>query len=133
MWYNKTEVATKEELETVKGMIEVSARLIAVYGYDQSENTVDISCDFDYIKIICTYYRNISDTGRINQESIRYLIPGGICIIPGSSNTGEGFGFAYNKITLIGHTLSFYSSTRNNLNLTTEARMNNITIEVYKY
>lgn len=75
MWYNKTEVATKTELENVKGMIEVSARLIkTILGQNTSSMQVP-SCD--YIIVRYSEYLN-NDSGPADIiTSDRYITPGG--------------------------------------------------------
>ena len=52
MWYNQTEVATKMELEKVKGLIDVSARLIKTKIAWGKTDTISISEPFDYCKVI---------------------------------------------------------------------------------
>ena len=134
MWYNRTEVATKEELENVKGMIDVSARLVGVYGYASSETSVSISYNFDYIKIICQFDSDVADKGQMYQESIRYLTSGSECIIYGICGVDtSGYKLSRIRAALNGHTLQFYSSPQYSSNLTAEASVNNITIEAYKY
>lgn len=53
MWYNQTEVATKEELENVKGMIDVSARLVYSAKVDVSD-AIPIPVEYDYAIITTT-------------------------------------------------------------------------------
>lgn len=56
MWYNKTEVATKEELENVKGMIEVSAKIVYSTEVPDKASAVSIPVEYNYVGITSVWF-----------------------------------------------------------------------------
>lgn len=123
MWYNQTEVATKTELENVKGMIDVSARLVGTTIAWGKKETISISEPFDYCKII-----SIPDN---DLESLRIvatckLSKGYNCIIPVMSSSGSE--------RQVKHTIFSMDASgviRHNLN--SNADFTGVTFEFYKY
>ena len=85
MWYNQTEVATKTELEKVKGMIDVSARLVKTIQLDGSATQL-VECDY---AIICHSYgvqNSNNEVNAIHTERV-YITPGGSATM--MSNNGK--------------------------------------------
>lgn len=74
MWYNQTEVATKEELENVKGMIDVSARLVKTITLHDAETQL-VECDYAIISSI-EYVLSEGIVVTVYSERI-YITPGG--------------------------------------------------------
>lgn len=115
MWYNTTEVATKEELENVKGMIEVSARLIKTISGENTSSMQVPSCD--YIIVRYSEYLNIDSGPADIITSDRYITPGGDAdlVVIGSNRrlTHAVFSFssAYVLTTSISNPTPLYSST----------------------
>ena len=121
MWYNQTEVATKTELENVKGMIDVSARLVGVYGVDNT-SSYTIPCDFDYIRVIFMY----GDGNLYAGECIRFLTRNSSCTIyAGYDLYTSDLRSTYITATLSSVGVLAYENTSSKIRL--------ITIECYKY
>ena len=85
MWYNQTEVATKTELEKVKGMIDVSARLVYSVAVPDGVDAVSIPVDYDYVIITTTFYNinysNDTTVGSCYQYNVT-VNKGGTAYIP---------------------------------------------------
>lgn len=123
MWYNQTEVATKAELENVKGMIEVSARLVRTKIAWGATDTISISEPFDYCKII-------SIPG-IDLESLSIvatckLAKGSQCILPVVTTHRDGVNL---KQTIF--TMDTSGVIRHNQ--VSGADFTGVTFEFYKY
>ena len=121
MWYNRTEVATKEELENVKGLIDVSARLVGVYELDNA-SSYPIPGDFDYIRVIFCYGNN-NDYGG---ECVRFLTHNSSCTVyAGYDLYTNELRSNYFTVTLSPDGVLAYENTSSVMRL--------ITIECYKY
>ena len=59
MWYNQTEVATKEELENVKGMIDVSAKLVYSTAVNLAKELF-LHTEYDYAIVTTSIYTMIT-------------------------------------------------------------------------
>ena len=121
MWYNQTEVATKTELENVKGMIDVGARLVGVYGLD-NVSSYPIPGDFDYIRIIFVYGNGNDYAG----ECVRFLTRNSSCTV----YTGYELYTGDLRSTYLTATLS---STGTLAFENTSLSARGVTIECYKY
>ena len=133
MWYNQTEVATKTELENVKGMIDVSARLVGTYSVNEASSyTIPIS--FDYLIVRTSYYEHSRGVYAMGGSQMVYITTDGSASAYGeayssytSGNTTYS-GYMINLLHFIvkNRTISFtyYDGT---------AKVRGVTIEAYKY
>ena len=126
MWYNQTEVATKTELEKVKGMIDVSARLVGTYLVNNT-SSYTIPVDFDYCTIRSIYFDDIyygNNTSRpYCRDNVNIVRNGQVYIITTIEHKGSGYTYTSDSVVA--------SSSGNVINFNKVIFYG--TIEAYKY
>lgn len=133
MWYNQTEVATKEELENVKEMIEVSARLVGTYSANEvTSYTIPVS--FDYL-IVRTLYSESSKSYWTVGAEMAHIVPGGSAILHGNVYSS----WKEDGVEYTGYLLRMINFTVNNKTVSFASwgggaqKVLGVTIEAYKY
>ena len=131
MWYNQTEVATKEELENVKGLIDVSAKIVYSTNIKHRVDSVDIPVDYDYVIITVVSYESkmIHDTdspiGMVSQVNVT-VNKGGTADIPVVYEVQAHTYFEIVTVTALSSSISFDCNVK-------RTDYVGITIVAYKY
>lgn len=129
MWYNKTEIATKADLDKVKGMIDVSARLVHTVTVN-GIRSLPITISYDYCVIKSIFYNtmgtnsNSSTDSRIFTSELTTINLGGSAYLNALiENSSSGYSQIHNIVQV-----SASAST-----ITFSSNVYSVTVEYYKY